>query len=318
MKKVIVFGSLNMDITIECDTMPKAGETLEGRNFFTNPGGKGGNQAVAAAKLGAPTYMIARVGKDLFGGQVQSALAGYGVDCTYLSESESKNTGVAVITRCEGDNRIVLSSGANHEMTARDVDTILEQVSEPQDIFVTQYECESAAVIGSLHFMAAAKRRGLFTLFNPAPAKAIPSEAYPNIDLIVVNQTECEYLTGLYPTEATSCQNALNRFLAMGVGNAIITLGSRGSICRIGEKIVKIESYSVPNVDTTAAGDTYIGALASALVRGDTMDACMRFATKAAALTITRQGAQISIRQGAQISIPYQNEIETYFKEELI
>lgn len=307
MKKVIVFGSLNMDITIECDTMPKAGETLEGRNFFTNPGGKGGNQAVAAAKLGAPTYMIARVGKDLFGGQLRSALAGYGVDCTYLSESDSKNTGVAVITRCEGDNRIILSSGANHEMTARDVDTVLEQVSEPQDIFVTQYECDAAAVIDSL---AAAKRRGLFTLFNPAPAKAIPPEAYSNIDLIVVNQTECEYLTGLYPTEAASCQNALNRFFAMGVGNAIITLGSRGSICRIGTETVQVESYSVPNVDTTAAGDTYIGALASALVRGDTMEDSMRFATKAAALTITRQGAQISI--------PYQNEIETYFKEELV
>lgn len=307
MKKVIVFGSLNMDITIECDTMPKAGETLEGRNFFTNPGGKGGNQAVAAAKLGAPTYMIARVGDDLFGKQMREALAGYGVDCTYLSESDGKSTGVALITRCEGDNRIILSSGANHELTARDVDVILEQVSEPRDIFVTQYECDAAAVIGSL---AAAKRRGLFTLFNPAPAKAIPPEAYQTIDLIVVNQTECEYLTGIYPTEKESCQSALNRFFAMGVGGAIITLGSRGSVCRIGEEIVLIESYSVPNVDTTAAGDTYIGALASALVRGEALEACMRFATKAAALTITRQGAQISI--------PYQNEIETYFKEESI
>ena len=306
MKKVLVFGSLNMDLTIECDTMPQAGQTLEGRGFFTNPGGKGGNQAVGAAKMGAPTYMIARVGKDLFGKQMRAALEEYGVDCTYLSESHYQNTGVAIITRCEGDNRIILSSGANHEMTGQDVDAVLEQISEPLDVFMTQYECHAAAVTDSL---ALAKRRRLFTLFNPAPAKAIPPEAYANIDLIVVNQTECEYLTGLYPTDKEGCQQALNRFSAMGAGGAIITLGSRGSVCRIGEELVQIDSYSVPNVDTTAAGDAYIGALASALVRGERMEDCMRFATKAAALTITKQGAQKSI--------PYRQEIDAYFKEEL-
>lgn len=305
MKKVLVFGSLNMDLTIECDVMPQAGETLEGRNFFTNPGGKGGNQAVAAAKLGAPTYMIARVGKDLFGRQLRESLEGYGVDCTYMTESALNSTGVAVITRCEGDNRIILSSGANHEMKGPDVKSILEKISNPQDIFMTQYECNAQAVIDSL---AAAKQHQLFTLFNPAPAKAIPPEAYKNIDLLVVNQTECEFLTGIYPTDENSCQTALNRFSAMGVGNAIITLGSQGSICRIGEKMVQVDSYSVPNVDTTAAGDAYIGALASALVREEPLEDCMRYATKAAALTITKQGAQISI--------PYQNEIEMYFKEE--
>ena len=305
MKKVMVFGSLNMDLTIECDSMPQAGQTLEGRCFFTNPGGKGGNQAVAAAKLGAPTYMIARVGKDLFGRQMRSALEEYGVDCTYLSESAYNSTGVAVITRCEGDNRIILSSGANHEMNGRDVEDILDKLSEPLDVFMTQYECSASAVADSL---AAAKRHRLFTLFNPAPAKAIAPETYPNIDLIVVNQTECEFLTGLYPTDKESCQNALTRFSAMGAGGAIITLGSGGSVCRIGEDIVQVGSYSVPNVDTTAAGDAYIGALASALVRGGRMEDCMRFATKAAALTITKQGAQKSI--------PYRSDIDAYFKED--
>ena len=306
MKKVLVFGSLNMDLTIECDVMPQAGQTLEGRGFFTNPGGKGGNQAVAAAKLDAPTYMIGRVGRDLFGKQMRTALEEYGVNCTYLSESDYNSTGVAVITRCEGDNRIILSSGANHEMNGRDVDEILEKISEPLDVFMTQYECDASAVVDSL---AAAKKRRLFTLFNPAPAKAIPPETYADIDLIVVNQTECQFLTGLYPTDKDSCQTALNRFSAMGAGGAIITLGSRGSVCRIGDEIVQINSYSVPNVDTTAAGDAYIGALASALVRGERMEDCMRFATKAAALTITKQGAQRSI--------PYRKEIDAYFKEEL-
>lgn len=305
MGKVIVFGSLNMDLTIECDAMPQAGQTVEGRNFLTNPGGKGGNQAVAAAKLGAPTWMIARVGRDLFGDQLCLALESAGVNCAHVDHSDCNSTGVAVITRCAGDNRIILNAGANHEMRAKDVVDILDRLAEPGDLFVTQYECEGRAVIGAL---AAAKSRGLFTLFNPAPAKPIPAEAYSSIDLIVVNQTECEFLTGLYPSDTDSCQNALARFQALGVGGAIITLGEMGSVCRIGEEIIQVGSYSVPNVDTTGAGDSYIGALACALVQGEAMEQCMRFATKVASLTITRPGAQQSI--------PYLNEVEAYFKEE--
>ena len=117
MKKVIVFGSLNMDLTIECDQLPQAGQTVEGHGFFTNPGGKGGNQAAAAAKMGAPTYMIARVGEDLFGEEILRALTGAGVDCRYVDKSARGGTGVAVITRSGGDNRIILSRGANHEIT---------------------------------------------------------------------------------------------------------------------------------------------------------------------------------------------------------
>ena len=148
MKKVLVFGSLNMDVTIECDAMPQAGQTVDGRNYFTNPGGKGGNQAVAAAKLGAPTYMIARVGDDAFGEQMRRSLEGYGVNCDYLSKSTINSTGVAIITRCEGDNRIILSSGANYELTGPDVEAVLGDLAEPLDLFVTQYECEPRAVPG--------------------------------------------------------------------------------------------------------------------------------------------------------------------------
>lgn len=307
MKKVLVFGSLNMDVTIECDAMPQAGQTVDGRNYFTNPGGKGGNQAVAAAKLGAPTYMIARVGDDAFGEQMRQSLEGYGVNCDYLSKSTINSTGVAIITRCEGDNRIILSSGANYELTGPDVEAVLGDLAEPLDLFVTQYECESRAVRDAL---AAAKKRRLFTMFNPAPAKAIPSDMYPNIDLIVVNQTECEFLTGLYPRTREDCQNAMTRFRAMGVGSAIITLGAKGSVCGAGETLIQVDSLPVPNVDTTAAGDSYIGALASALVRGSNLEQCMRFATKAASLTITKPGAQQSI--------PTLDEVKAYFKEDVL
>ncbi len=302
MKKVIVFGSLNMDLTIECEQIPLAGQTVEGRGFFTNPGGKGGNQATAAAKMGAPTYMIARVGEDVFGSQIVGTLAGYGVDCTYVDTSSRSGTGVAMIIRSSGDNRIVLNRGSNHEITGEEVERILDRLGEPLDLFVTQYECSARAVIEGL---AAAKRRGLFTLFNPAPAKAIPPEAYPDIDLLVVNQTECEFLTGLYPTDLEGCQTALGRFKALGAGGAIITLGGAGSVSRVGGELMMVESYAVPNVDTTAAGDAYIGALASSLVRGENLEQGMRFATKTAALTVTRQGAQQSIPTAA--------EVEAYF-----
>ena len=305
MKKVLVFGSLNMDLTIECDVMPQAGGNIGRPQLFHQPrrqrrkssGGRG--QAGSSNLHDCPGWEGSiRQAASGIPGRLRSGLHLY-------DGKRLKQHGSSRHNRCEGDNRIILSSGANHEMKGPDVKSILEKISNPQDIFMTQYECNAQAVIDSL---AAAKQHQLFTLFNPAPAKAIPPEAYKNIDLLVVNQTECEFLTGIYPTDENSCQTALNRFSAMGVGNAIITLGSRGSICRIGEKMVQVDSYSVPNVDTTAAGDAYIGALASALVREEPLEDCMRYATKAAALTITKQGAQISI--------PYQNEIEMYFKEE--
>ena len=292
MKKVIVFGSLNMDLTIECDQLPQAGQTVEGHGFFTNPGGKGGNQAAAAAKMGAPTYMIARVGEDLFGEEILRALTGAGVDCRYVDKSARGGTGVAVITRSGGDNRIILSRGANHEITGAEVEAALESLGGPLDVFVTQYECSALAVTDAL---AAAKRRGLFTIFNPAPAKAIPPETYPDIDLLVVNQTECAFLTGIYPTDRESCQTALGRFKALGAGGAIITLGAAGSVCRMGGELIRVESYSVPNVDTTAAGDTFTGYLLAAMARGCSMAECLELASKAAALAVMKEGAARSI-----------------------
>ena len=142
MKKVIVFGSLNMDLTIECDQLPQAGQTVEGHGFFTNPGGKGGNQAAAAANTGAPTYMIARVGEDLFGEEILRALTGAGVDCRYVDKSARGGTGVAVITRSAGDNRIILSKGANHEITGAEVEAALEAgvaEAKKRDLYITSY-----------------------------------------------------------------------------------------------------------------------------------------------------------------------------------
>lgn len=306
MKKVIVLGSLNMDLTIACDLIPQAGETVEGNGFMTTPGGKGGNQAVAAARLGAPTCLIARVGRDWFGDQLLRSLRDYGVNCDWTAQSESLGTGVAIILRSKGDNRIVIHPGANHELTGEDVKAALKRMAQPGDLFTTQYECFQKTVHSSLFL---ARQMGLFTLFNPAPAKTIPPETYKNLDLLVVNQTECQFLTGIYPCDEKSCRSALEVFRERGAGAAIITLGSGGSVYGRGdEPLLVVESYPVPIVDTTAAGDTYIGALASSLVAGRAMRDSMVFATKAASLAITKCGAQQSI--------PSLSEVQQFFQEE--
>ena len=305
MKKVIVYGSINMDMTIESSRMPKEGETIDGYGFFTNTGGKGANQAVAAAKLGAETFLIGRVGGDAFGGAVLEKLTQYGVNCGFVSRSSSQATGTAVVLRCNGDNRIILGAGANHEMKIGAVRQALERIASPEDLFLTQFECDYETTLQAVRL---AKRAGLSTVLNPAPAKEIPEEVYSCIDLLVMNQTECEFLSGSSPQNESECEKAIRFFQEKGVKSVIVTLGPGGSITVDGGAVRHIRSYKVPKVDTTAAGDCYIGALASAMVHGMDLAESMIFATKAAALTITKQGAQQSI--------PYKSEVDEYYKEE--
>ena len=304
MKQVVVFGSLNMDLTIQCSRMPLAGETVEGSNFLSNPGGKGGNQAVAAAKSKAPTRMIACVGDDVFGREILEGLTQYQVDCEAVRVSSRGQTGVAMITCHEGDNRIILSSGTNHELRVQDVKEALERIASPGDLFVTQYECHKETVLESLR---TARQMGMYTIFNPAPAKSIPRESYPDIVLLVVNQTEAQFQTGIFPEGEESCRAAIQAMLAMGAGQVIITLGSGGSIFNVGEELRLVSAYKVEVVDTTAAGDTYIGALAARLAEGRQLEESVEYATRAAALTITRYGAQQAI--------PYKEEIENFGAE---
>ncbi len=299
MKSVIVFGSLNMDLTIQCERIPQQGETVEGSNFLSNPGGKGGNQAVAAAKFGAPTKMIACVGQDVFGQKLLNVLEEYKVDCQSVKISKTGQTGVAVITCHQGDNRIILSSGTNHELKAKDVKEVLYKVAEPGDLFVTQYECEQNTVLESLQI---AKEMGMYTIFNPAPAKIIPTQYYPYIDLLVVNQTEAQFQTKVFPQEEESCKEAIQSMCQMGARQVIITLGSNGSIFNLGEELYQVPACQIEAVDTTAAGDTFIGVLAACLAEEKDLKESVQYATKAAALTITRYGAQQAI--------PYRKEIE--------
>ena len=225
MKKVIVLGSLNMDLSINSDYMPKKGETINGYDFLINPGGKGGNQAVAAAKLGADTRMIANVGNDIFGQEILNKLKEYGVCTDDISISKFDSTGVAVIICCDHDNRIILGNGANHTLTFSMVKERLDAIAEEGDIFLTQLENDFQVVDASIRY---AKKKGLYTILNPAPARVLEEDLYNYLDLIVVNQSECQLLTGIYPNDDESCIKGLQAFENRGA-KAIITLSAPGT-----------------------------------------------------------------------------------------
>lgn len=301
MNQIIVVGSLNMDLTIQSERIPSRGETIHGSDFLMNEGGKGGNQAVAAAKSGVPTTFIGSVGDDVFGTKIQHTLEAYGINTSLLQTSRDTPTGIAMIIRSGGDNRIILNSGANFCIDPAVMKQSIAGTAVRGDILITQFENEPDTVFAALQ---KARELGMYTILNPAPAKAFPMDRYPLIDLIIVNQSECETLTGIYPDNQEDCRKALAVFKERGTSEAIITLGSQGSTALQDNEFIFIPAYHVKAIDTTAAGDSFIGALASRLARGESMAASMQYATKAAALTVTRKGAQSSI--------PYIKDIESF------
>ncbi len=300
MPKVIVFGSMNMDLSIDAPRMPAAGETLDGSGFLTNAGGKGANQAVAAARLGAPVHMIAAVGADAFGEELVAGLAGAGVDCSRVRRLAGVTTGVAVIVRCAGENRIVLEAGANHALGPDDVLSELRRVAEKGDAFLTQGECDPAATYAALR---AAHELGLYTVFNPAPARPAPEGLWEAVDLVCLNETECQIVCGALPVDDVTCLEAARRLRALGARAAVITLGAAGSF-GLGpdEAPLRVPAAPAPRVvDTTGAGDTFIGALVAGHVRGMTLSESMSWGAAASALTVSRLGAQQAIPTAEEV-----------------
>lgn len=299
MSKVIVFGSMNMDLSIEVPRMPAAGETLAGSGFLTAAGGKGANQAVAASRLGADVRMIAAVGDDGFGVDLVDGLEASGVDCARVRRLASASTGVAVILRTSGENRIVLHAGANHSITADDIVSELRGAAVPGDVFVTQGECDPASTEAALR---AAREFGLFTILNPAPARPLPDDLWPCVDLVCLNETECQVVCGLNPVDDETCLAATCRLRELGAGAVVITLGSAGSF-GMGSDGTPVRMAAVPAVvvDTTGAGDTFIGALAAARVRDFSLCEAMSWGSLASSLTVSRLGAQPAIPTAAEV-----------------
>lgn len=297
MSNVYVLGSINMDMVITTPYIPKEGETLKGSNFFLNGGGKGANQAVASAKQNVPTYLIGNVGNDVFGKELYAKLCDYNVNCEYVYKLKNATTGVAMIIVHNSDNRIILDSGANYCVTTNQIDNALSKAKEG-DIFVCQLENNIDAVIYGLK---KAKEKKMITIFNPAPAKVLDSEIYCYVDYLILNETECEILSGIYPT---SEEIAIKAYEKIKVGNLIITLGSKGSMYISDNKVLNVKANKVDAVDTTAAGDTFVGVLASSLAKGLDIEVALNYSSLCSSLTC--------LKKGAQQSIPTLNEVEEY------
>jgi len=288
--KVFVIGSLNMDLTIGAPKMPERGETVHGGGFMVTPGGKGANQATALARLGAETLMVGCVG-NAFGKELIASLSASGADTRFIETKEDVSSGIAVIVVSGGDNRIILDHGANFRVGKELVDRALNE-AEAGDFLVLQLEIELETVAYAL---AEAKKKGMVTVLNPAPAAQLPATVFQNVDYFTPNQSETQFYTGIYPDGEESAKRAAAVLKEKGVKNVIITLGEQGSACVSENGFVKAEAVPAEAVDTTAAGDTYVGAFVTKLSEGANLEEAMRFASAAAAVTVTRRGAQASI-----------------------
>lgn len=296
MNNILVVGSMNMDLSIEIDRMPQLGETLVGSGFKTAPGGKGANQAVAAARLGGAVKLLGAVGKDTYGEQLVQNLEANGI--VYAGAFlENTATGIAMITVCGGNNFILLERGANDGVTPK----LLEEKKDLfawADFVILQLEIPVESVLLAAKL---AKANGARVLLNPAPYKALPAQIYSYIDYLVPNEHEAADLVGFAVETEADCTKAVRLLSEKGVGQVIITRGALG--CAYGGDTVRFQpAMPADAIDTTAAGDSFIGALVFRLCAGASLAEAVEYATRVSAVTVSRRGAAESI--------PYASEIE--------
>ncbi len=290
MNKIFVVGSINMDLVIKSEYMPKNGETVSGSDFMTNPGGKGANQAVAVAKLGGQSYMVGAVG-EAFGDELKNTLSGYNVNVDYVNQIKGVSSGIAVIVVVDGDNRIILDAGSNGKVDKELIDKALETASKG-DYLVCQLEISQEMVKYALEL---GKKKGMTTLLNPAPAANLIDGILASCDYFMPNQSEAEFYTGIYPDTEESAKACAEKLKSFGVKNIVVTMGGEGSCAVSNGSYVQVPAKKTTPIDTTAAGDTFVGAFTVALSEGKDIKSAMEFATSASAITITRRGAQQSI-----------------------
>ena len=299
MGRVFVAGSINMDVVATADRHPRVGETVAGRQVLYFPGGKGANQAVAAARLGARTTLIGRLGKDSFGAELKAFLGDQGIDLGYLVETAEAHTGTAIITVAEADNTIVVVPGANGLVGADDVSVVpLLQ----GDVAVSQFEIPLPAIAA---FFARARAAGATTLLNPAPAQKMPSELLALVDILVLNETELGFLAGVELSESDAAAHIIDvaRKLQAREGQTIcVTLGKRGGLALDGREEIAVAGRAVKAIDTTGAGDCFVGALASQLADGVPLRTALAFANAAASISVQRMGAGPSMPTAADVA----------------
>ena len=308
MPNILVVGSLNMDLVVQMPAIPRPGETLLGGKFATFPGGKGANQAVAAARLGAHVSMVGRVGGDAFGEQMLQIIRDEGIDTRFIGVDAQSATGVALITvDSQGENSISVASGANFTLTEEDVRQAWEQIPDV-DLLVMPLETPLETIRTAAQI---AKQRQVRVILNPAPAQDLDESLLRMVDVIVPNESETERLTGQTIKNQDHARKAGAELLKRGVANAVLTLGESGALLVEGssaEPVFEfIPAFQVQVVDTTAAGDAFVGALATAMGEGLSLSNAVRFASAVAALSVTRPGAQPSL--------PYRSEVDQFLRE---
>lgn len=298
MKKIIVIGSSNVDMVVRTSHLPAPGETILGGEFFMNQGGKGANQAVAIKRLGGNLIFMAKLGNDVLGRQSVGYFKKEGIDTRYIALDEDSASGVALISVDDhAENSIVVASGANMLLNEQDVDKMLEEMCEG-DILLMQLEIPLQTVE---YAARKAFGKGVKVVLNPAPARSLPKELFRHLYMVTPNRIEAEMLTGIKIANDADVEKVAEEICAMGVKNVIITLGSKGCLIREEGVSYRIDAFKVEPVDTTAAGDTFNGALCVGLSEGMDLKQAVVMASKASSIAVTRMGAQSSI--------PYREEL---------
>ena len=299
MKPILVIGSLNMDFVVQTEKLPLPGETVKGRNFSMIPGGKGANQAVAAASLGGRVRMAGRVGQDGFGRTLTEGLSSAGVDASRVMPTSEAATGVALIlVEREGQNQITIAAGANDRLEAADLAPVFQDFS--QGIVMLQLESPLRTVEAAVNLACGPETT---TILDPAPAAALPPTLLRNLDFLTPNETEALLLLGEPPGEIRLDEAPAlgRRLLELGPNTVVLKLGDKGAWVENRRLSRHFPAYPVKPTDTTAAGDTFNGALAVCLAEGGSLPLAIDFANAAAALSVTRAGAQASIPSRSQV-----------------
>jgi len=299
---VLVLGSVNMDI-VTVSRFPEPGETITSDDFFTAPGGKGANQAVAAARLGADTRMIGRVGGDIFGADLLDSLSSSGVDVSHVLRDEEHSSGLAIINvDPSGQNWIIIVPGANGANGQREVETVQESLVGASALLM-QFEIPMEV---SLEAARLARARGVRVVLDPAPARPIPAEFYAHVDYLTPNETEASAIVGFPVEDVSSAKRAARELLGRGIGCVVTKMGSQGAFYATRDTSELLPAFQVEAVDTVAAGDAFNAGLAVALAGGKGLRDAVRWGMAAGAIAVTRPGAQQAM--------PTHHEVEEFLR----
>ena len=296
--RILVIGSFMMDLVVRTPRAPQEGETIIGTSFNRFPGGKGANQAVAAARLGARVTMAGKLGQDVFGDQMLAALQQEGVATEHVLRDEQASTGIgSIVLDDQGKNRIVVVPGANLKYSLADL-AALEPVVAAHDLVMLQLEMDVEVVKAAAQM---GRKHGVPVMLNPAPARDLDDAFFAAVDFLTPNETEAQLLTGVTVHDVDSARQAALQLLARGLRHVVITLGDKGALLATGDRTQHVPGFSVHTVDTVAAGDAFNGALATKIAHGFSLEEAVVYANAVGALAVTRPGAIPSLPTAQEV-----------------